>query len=145
MSGNANQPNSRSVFYQKSLEYQGNGGSQDFSFTATNTNFCSIKAYHLNRISPGACTFSDQNNITLTELTTCFMSNPCQMGLLAFYPENIDNFPLSYNDYTAIYSIPVACVPSKSKYADSSLENYCSITEVPVWNKKDAIVECKQI
>jgi hypothetical protein len=145
MSGNVNQPNSRSIFYQKSLDYQGNGGSQDFSFTTTNTDFCSIKAYHLNRISPGACTFSDTNNISLEELTTCFRSNPCQMGLLAFYPENPDHFPLAYNDYTAIYSIPVACVPGKSKYADGSLENYCSITEVPIWNRRDATVECRAL
>lgn len=130
--GNINQPNSHSVFHQIPLNHQGNN--EQLKFSETNVNFCSIKAYHLNRISPGACVFENTDNIKLTELSECFIRNPCVVGTLAFYPKNSETFVLSENNKDAIFNIPVSCVPS-------SLVS-CNIDEVPVFNKKNASISC---
>lgn len=130
---------------QLSLEYQGNGGSQYFEFDDTNTNFCAIKAFHLNRISPGACLFQDPNLIEINELETCFRKNPCQIGVLTFYPKNSDSFVLNPKNTDSIYTIPVACVASINNPNNTNmpLQNYCNHGSVPVYNKKTELIECK--
>lgn len=119
--GNVNQPYSRSVFYQDSLE--------NTTYSETNTQFCSIKAYHLNRLSPGGCVFNDTNNITRDELLICFNKNPCVTGTLAFYPKNADTFVFDNN---TVYNIPVSCVPSSQ----------CEKNRIPVFDKKNALIKC---
>lgn len=137
---NIEQKDSRSYLNQKSLSIQGNGGSEYFKINDSNTQFCSIKPYHLDRISPGACTFSNSSEINLLELQTCFRENPCILGLLAFTPKEPDKFKLDKNNKNAIYSSIVSCVSSENK--NGSLKNFCEYGYVPIYNKHNNKVEC---
>lgn len=126
------------ILIQKSLSYQGNGGSDFFEFENPNRNFCAIKSYNLNRISPGACIFSNQSSIPIKDLEFCFNNNPCILGLLAFYPTDSDNFVLNSLNTDSIYNVPIACVSSIGP-----MKNHCQNNSVPVYNKKTGLVECK--
>lgn len=132
---------SRAYFDQLSKNYQSNISS--IIYTNINTEFCAIKAYHLNIISPNACFFEDENNITLDEISYCLNLNPCINGLMAFYPLDINNFKLDNN---AIYTYPVACVPSiRGDNNNVSLVNFCGVNKIPVFDKKTSNVICYEI
>ena len=100
-----------------------------------NVEFCSIKPNHLNLISPGACKFTDNNNIQLIELQSCFIKNPCLIGTLAFTPNDSSNFNLSKNDKSALTNSIVSCVTTKGK-------TKCDYGYVPIWNKNIEEIEC---
>ena len=143
---NGNINNNRTVFNQISLDIQGNDGSQVFDISDPNTTFCGIKANHLNKITPGACTFTNPENIDLNELTICMRSNPCLVGVLAFNPNDIDTFVLNKSNTTAIYNVPVSCMSSQGNpNTPNSLKNYCDSLSVPVWNNKIGVVECHMV
>ena len=127
---------------QISLNIQGNDGSEQFEITDSNTQFCSIKPYHLNRISPGACTFTTPEDINLFDLQSCFRKNPCISGLLAFNPHDSSTFELNKNNKNEIYNSIVSCVASQKNPLSQDLTNYCDFGEVPVYNKKTNLVEC---
>lgn len=133
---------SRSSLDQVSLNIQGGGGSQQFIITDTKTQFCSIKPFHLNRISPGACVFENPEDISLFDLQKCFRKNPCIVGLLAFNPHNSETFVLNKENKSEIYNSIVSCVSSQKNLNSQDLANYCDFGEVPVYNKKTNLVEC---
>lgn len=112
----------------------------------TMNEYCNIKAYNLNRISPGSCYFSDISNISLQELQECLRFNPCLSGTIAFNPKNPDLFKVSESDKHMIYSIPVGCFPSLSN-PDSiiPMENYCDFGFLPVWDKYTLEIKCLKI
>ena len=130
------------MFGQISLNTQGGGGSETFEITDPNTQFCAIKPYHLNRISPGGCVFTDTNNISLLELQTCFRENPCLIGVLAFTPNNINNFELNNTNKNEIYNSIVSCVSSQKNPDSENLKNYCDFGNVPIYNNKTNLIEC---
>lgn len=134
---------SRAIFQQIPVSAQGENNT--ITFSDPNTQFCAMKAYHLNRIAPGGCTFADPNNVTLLELQKCMNDNPCMVGQIAFYPENPDNFILNNQTYNAIYNIPVACVPQITN-TTGHISNPCKDTEidttVPVYDKRSGRIFC---
>jgi len=138
-----------STFNQIPLNIQGDDGSQVFSIEDPNITFCAIKANHLNRLTPNACSFADDKNIKINEIVKCMSDNPCLVGALAFYPNNADNFVLNSTNLNAIYNVPVACVPASqprySYYTINGLKNLCNNNAVPVWNKKLGIIQCKPV
>jgi hypothetical protein len=135
--GNPN--NSRTIFQQIPVASQGENN--NILFSDQNTQFCAMKAYHLNRIAPGGCIYADPNNVTLLELQTCMNNNPCMVGQIAFYPINSDNFILNNQITNTIYDIPVACVPQITS-TSGHISNVCTGTTVPVYNKKTGKIFC---
>ena len=88
-----------------------------------------------------SCIFSGET-ISLFDLQTCFRENPCLTGLLAFNPKNPELFILNKNDKNAINNSIVSCVSSEKNLNSIDLTNYCNIGEVPIYNKKNGLVEC---
>lgn len=134
----------RTTFDQISLNIQGSNGAEQFIIDDQNTQFCSIKTYHLDRISPGACTFTSEDDITLAELQKCYRDNPCLIGVLAFYPHNFNSFVLNKNNKDAIYNITSACIASSNNLMNNSsdLKNYCDPGSVPVYNNGTGLIQC---
>ena len=132
-----------SSFVQNSLEIQGSNGSQFFDIQDPFTTFCAIKPNNLDKIGPGSCNFSDNKKISVDEIEICIKSNPCHIGMLAFFPNDSDNFVLNSQNKNSIYNVPVACVATKNSVNGKNLQNYCPQKTVPVWNKKLRLVECK--
>lgn len=125
---------SRGVYQQIPLSFQGDVGSP-FTYLNPNTQFCAIKAYHLNRIAPGACTFANPTAPTTQEIRTCLSLNPCMVGVLAFTPLDASTFTLTATDTRAIYTVPVACVTGQRG-------PLCGPTSVPVWDQSRAQLIC---
>jgi hypothetical protein len=119
---------SRTLFVQTPLAYQGDTGAP-FTFDDTNTQFCAIKAIHLNRVAPGACVFANSLAPTTNEVVSCMQRNPCLTGVMAFAPTNRD----------AISSVPVACVPG---LRNSDGSGPCVGTQVAVWNTQLGTLSC---
>lgn len=120
---------SRGIFYQIINSNQGNISS--INYTNINTQFCLIKSYHLNRISPNPCYYKDINNITISDVSSCMLTNPCITGTLAFDPKNIDLFQLNEN---TVYTIPVGCFASEFKN--------CGEGRIAVYNNKTNKIDC---
>lgn len=135
---------SRAIFSQVPMATQGDVASTVLTFDDSNTQFCAMKAYHLNRLAPGACMLSAPGNITLAQMHKCMNDNPCMVGALAFYPLDAASFTLNSGNMDAIYSIPVACVPSvRSATNDTGrLKGYCTGTQIPVWDRARAAISC---
>lgn len=133
------QYNSAGTFQQlKVSATQGTStASTSLKFSQSNDNYCAIKAYHLNRVSPGACYFNNINDIQIDEIEQCFLGNACIQGQMAFYPKDFDSFVLNNKDTSAVYSVPVACFPS-----DYTPVNYCPQYTIPVYNKKENRIAC---
>lgn len=129
---------------------------QENVFKNYSTQFCAIKANHLDRIAPGACIFADENNVQLSELHICMNQvNSCVTGQIAFVPENPNSFQLDLNNRYPIHNIPVSCMPPiaspgpyVSKIAETNsfvghINNFCIGQSVPVYNKYTGKIECK--
>lgn len=127
---------SRVQFVQVSLGYQGAAGAVTLTYDNPSTQFCALKAYHLNRLSPGACFYRDPQQPTIAEVVTCLQSNPCVIGVLAFEPINANTFTLTPSNTNAIYSIPVACVPG------DRVNPLCTGTKIPVWDSSSGALTC---
>lgn len=125
---------SRALFTQTPIGSQGETGAP-ITYDNTNTQFCAIKAYHLNRLAQGACTFLNPNQVTTTEIRQCLATNPCVIGVAAFHPMDADRFTLTATNTNAIYTTPVACVPGLRT-------GICGPTSVPVWNQATAEISC---
>lgn len=137
---------SRVVWTQTPLSSQGFAGSQILTFSNPNTQTCAIKAYHLNRLSPGACIFVDPDAPTTQEVRICLQqTNPCVVGVAAFHPINVSQFVLNAQNTDAIYTIPVACVPGVRNEALPAGTYYCSGTSLPVWDSATASVICYDV
>lgn len=134
-----NSGSSRVIFVQNPLDFQGDTG-RPLTFNDPNTQFCAIKAYHLNRVSPGACTFLNPVSPTPSEMQECLQRNPCVVGVMAFRPNNFSDMKLSPTDTTAISEIPVTCVPGPRGVGTG-----CLGTTVPVWNPVTSSVVCFNI
>lgn len=132
---------SRAIFAQIPLGSQGDIGSP-FTFDSTSSQFCAIKANHLNRVTPGSCSFANPNQITVTEMRTCLQRNPCLVGVMAFHPTDINSFRLSASNTDAIYSVPVTCVPG---YRPPNGGSVCGGLTVPVWDPTKGQVVCYNV
>lgn len=113
------------------------------SYSNPSSQFCTIKANHLDRVSPSACIFADHNDITIDELETCMNEvNSCVQGQIAFYPNNFDNFILNDQNLNAIYNIPVGCVQISNQVHDGHITKYCPYGSIPVYNKMIGKIVC---
>jgi hypothetical protein len=125
----------RFVFQQNPLSSMAALGTQQVGFTNSNTQFCAIKPYHMNRISPGGCAFLDNtinHNSYVNGIAQCMHdTNPCMLGTIAFVPPNMRDF---IDAKTAVINeFPVACVPGP---------NPCSAQELPAFDSTQGIITC---
>ena len=134
-----NNAGSKATFTQTSIDNQGNAGINPLSYQDPNVQFCAIKSYHLNRLSPGGCIFNNPSNITLPEIKTCLQSNPCLIGVLAFYPKDINTFNLS-----DLNTVPLACVPAHATL-NNKLNSGCGVDDIPVWDSMNSKIVCYSI
>ncbi len=115
------------------------------TYSNPSTQFCAIKANHLNRVSPSACTYNDPNDISLAELKNCLNQvNPCILGQAAFYPQDFESFSLNNLNKAVIYNIPVTCV-AVTNAVNGHSTGYCNVNSVPVFNKMIGKIECVEI
>jgi hypothetical protein len=128
------QNDQRFTFQQSPLSSLSLLGSQQIAYTNSNTQFCAIKPYHLNRVSPGGCGFLDynvDNQSYVNGITQCMHDNPCMIGTIAFIPKNISEFKSAKSN--VIYEYPVACVPGP---------NPCLSSELPVFDYHQGLIQC---
>jgi hypothetical protein len=125
----------RFVFQQSPLSSMAQLGTQQLAYSNSNTQFCAIKPYHMNRISPGGCSFKDytiDEASYINGITQCMHSNnPCMLGTIAFIPPSISEFKNAAT--SAIFEYPVACVPGP---------NPCSAQTLPVFDYKQGLITC---
>jgi len=133
-----NSSGNRVIFNQNIANMVGQNNNS-ITYNNSNTQFCLIKANHLDIISPNGCFFNNSSSITLDEMRNCLSSNPCLSGTIAFYPENTDNF--IYNTNT-IYSIPIGCFNAEINEINKKLDNYCNGL-IPVYDVKTGGIICK--
>lgn len=131
---------SRVLFTQVPLASQGTTG-QPFTYTNPTTQFCAIKAFHLNRLAPGGCYFANSTAPTLLEVRQCMSINPCLVGVLAFRPDDANTFELSPSKTAALTTVPVGCVPGQI-IAGS---NVCGPTSLPVWDNTTGSIKCYDV
>jgi len=125
--------NSRLTYYQAPVQAQ--GVNQTVTYDNPNTESCSMKPYHLDRLSPGACAFAKPSDPTRAEVFTCINRNPCVVGVLAFAPDDVENFSVHPDDFAKMVATPVSCVPGRT-------QNACATNQVPVWDPMSGTVVC---
>jgi len=146
----ATDASSRFSFEQTAL--QTDFGTSNISYENSNTNFCSIKASSLNRLSPGACNFSDSDfnntNGTVYVATECINSNPCVRGVMAFNSSNPSNLEVNGIGLNEVRNIPVTCVNTYISCDDVGTpcpDNVCPVEYVPYWDQRFLLVKCAKI
>lgn len=138
-------PGNKTSFSQIAIYSQGYVGSQTLLTSSTGSDYCLIKPYHLNRIGSGNCYFADPINPSLEEVTYCMNSNPCLVGVLAFYPQDPNAFVFNEQNTNAIYNIPVGCVAYSGVASGEDATRLvapCNSNQVPVWSSKTASIIC---
>ena len=138
-----NPDTSRVTFQQISLD---NDSSTSNTYSNTASQFCAIKANHLNRVAPSACIYKNDNVITLYELKVCLNeTQSCIFGQIAFYPQDFEKFILDKDHMNTIYDIPVACVPISNEVPPGHITNYCPPGLIPVFNKNIGKIVCVDV
>lgn len=120
---------SRSLYVQRPISAQGNTG-VPVNIETPGTEFCAIKAFHMDRLSPGACQFQQVSNPTLQEISDCLNLNPCMVGVMGFVPEDSEKFVFNED---SIVSTPVTCLPGELTADGKSV---CGLNKVPVWDNR---------
>jgi len=132
-----NNTGSRAIFEQNIINSMGTN-SNPITFSNTNTQFCTIKANHLDIISPSPCFFNNENSITVDEIKLCMNNNPCLTGIMAFIPSDINTFNLNES---SIYTYVVGCVVGEINDVNKSVINYCN-GKIPVFDKITNKIQC---
>ena len=128
----------RFTFTQIPLRYD--IGEKSVQYQTEGTDFCGIKTSNLNKLSPGSCTFTNEdftnNEATLKIATDCVNSNPCILGTMVFNsvtPELLEKNGVSLDE---VRNIPVTCVRNNKK---------CATGYVPYWDNRWGIINCTKI
>lgn len=127
-------------------------GATNATFTNGGTAFCGIKSNELNRLSPGACTFTDFDFVsaqgTLKIATDCINTNPCVIGTMAFNtttPATLETNGVGTNE---VLNIPVTCVigtPASDTSGTLYPDGKCPLGYVPYWDNRWALLRCAVI
>jgi hypothetical protein len=141
-------PANRHLFHQ----INAGDNSEDVSFTSQTTNFCAIKTSSLNRLAPGACSFSNADYLdpqnTLLLATDCVNSNPCVRGVMAFEPLTPGNLEASGLGVPEVISIPVTCVNATVSCDTDGTPcpgNVCPSSQAPYFDSRWNLVRCANI
>lgn len=143
-------PDNRFVFSQVPL--RDDIGATNVGYQSSATDFCGIKSNHLNRLSPGACTFvdSDYANVkgTLKIATDCINTNPCVVGTLAFNTTNPAQLEANGVSLKEVRSLPVACIKGSPVAPVTNLpypDSKCPTGYVPYWDNRWGLLRCAEI
>lgn len=134
----ASSSGNRFTFSQIPLRYD--IGEKSVQYTTEGTDFCGIKTSNLNKLSPGSCTFTDQDygkpTATLKIATDCINSNPCVVGSMVLNTTTPEVLEASGVGIDEVRNIPVTCVRNNKK---------CSDGYVPYWDRRIGDVNCAKI
>lgn len=136
-----NYEQSNLTFTQTSGSSQGDYRS--ISYTDPVNQFCALQIYYLDRIAPGACPINTTaiGELATVEIGTCVQSNPCISGILAFDPNNAEDFHMSELDPSGAINVPLICTQGPITFQG---RNYDCVffTEVPVYDKTINAIRC---
>lgn len=142
--------NNRFTFSQVPL--RGDIGATNVSYSSEGTDFCGVKASNLNRLSPGACTFTNFDYVnasaTLKIATDCINTNPCVIGTMAFNTTTPAELESNGVGVTEVLNIPVTCVkgtPVSDTNGTLYPDGECPLGYVPYWDNRWALVRCAVI
>ena len=144
------EPGGRFSFQQ--IPITGDLGAGNVNYEDSTTNFCSIKASNLNRLSPGSCTFDDSDfndpKGTVLVSTNCINSNPCVRGVMAFNTSNPSSLEINGVGISEVFSIPVTCINANiscDTFGIPCPNNVCPVAMVPYWDERWGLVRCALI
>ena len=108
------------------------------AITSNNNSFCEIPSAWLFRSVPGCGALPPQLT-TFSSLKSCFDSNPCLYGTLAYVTDDSDVF-----DSASLNRIPVACVAGEDGLCENDpLDS--EVFNVPVYDTRYGGIVCKRV
>lgn len=129
-------------------------GTANVVYEESNTNFCGVKTNHLNRLSPGSCSFSDfdYNNPynTVNVVTECINENPCVKGIMALDTDKPSFIEKNGVSKQILLDTPVTCINASLSCGDPCeptpcTDNICPEGEVPYWDNRWGTIRCATI
>jgi hypothetical protein len=150
--GNAFNPSGDNRFVYSQVAVRDDPGVGNIQFTSPGSNFCGIKASSLNRLSPGACNFTDadyQNTSNTLKLATdCINTNPCVKGVMVLDPTNPAALEANGVGVDDVRNIPVTCVilaPSQDINGTPYASGKCPDGMVAYYDQRYNLTRCTKI